>query len=177
MKVNGTSISGDVISKTAGKNELNKDAFLKILTAELQHQDPLNAGNNEAYITQMAQFSSLEQMQNLNSSITQLGNMLTSYFTGQRLLESSMMIGKMAKIQIGSEEFIEGEVKSVKSDAGSIVVIVNDKEYSVDDIIEVYAKPQEEIIYDKPLKDNTDETKILEVDAKPIEISNAPLEV
>lgn len=49
---------------------LDKDAFLKILTSELSNQDPMNTKDSTEYIAQMAQFSSLEQMANLNSTMT-----------------------------------------------------------------------------------------------------------
>ena len=50
---------------------MDKNAFLRILTAELSNQDPTNAKDNStAYVAQMAQFSSLEQMANLNTTLT-----------------------------------------------------------------------------------------------------------
>ncbi|QPW56179.1 FHIPEP family type III secretion protein [Clostridium botulinum] len=50
--------------------EMDKNAFLKILTAELTNQDPMNAKDSTQYISQLAQFSSLEQMANLNSTMS-----------------------------------------------------------------------------------------------------------
>lgn len=59
--------------KTKAKNDLDKDAFLNLLVTQMQHQDPLSPTKNEDFLAQMAQFSSLEQMQNLNkgASISQ----------------------------------------------------------------------------------------------------------
>ena len=50
-------------------NDLDKDAFLRLLTTQLSHQDPLNPMEDREFIAQLAQFSSLEQMQNLNQSV------------------------------------------------------------------------------------------------------------
>ena len=50
--------------------EMDKNAFLKILAAELTNQDPMAAKDSTQYVTQMAQFSSMEQMANLNSTMT-----------------------------------------------------------------------------------------------------------
>lgn len=51
-------------------HEMDKNAFLKILTAELTNQDPSNTKDSTAYVSQLAQFASLEQMSNLNSTMS-----------------------------------------------------------------------------------------------------------
>ncbi|MCL2620102.1 MAG: hypothetical protein FWD97_04115 [Defluviitaleaceae bacterium] len=49
-------------------NELDRNAFLNLLMTQLRHQDPLNPMDDRDFIAQLAQFSSLEQMQSLNST-------------------------------------------------------------------------------------------------------------
>lgn len=51
------------------KNDLDKDAFLKLLTTQLANQDPLNPMEDREFIAQLAQFSSLEQMTAMNKTI------------------------------------------------------------------------------------------------------------
>lgn len=53
-------------------DELGKDSFLKLLTAQLQHQDPLNPMENSEFVAQLAQFSSLEQLQGLSDGMESL---------------------------------------------------------------------------------------------------------
>lgn len=54
-------------------NDLDKDAFLRLLTTQLANQDPLNPVEDREFIAQLAQFSSLEQMQNLNKNMEGFG--------------------------------------------------------------------------------------------------------
>ena len=58
--------------------ELGQDAFLKLLVAQMKHQDPLNPQANEEFIAQLAQFTSLEQLMGVNSSLNDLYAATTS---------------------------------------------------------------------------------------------------
>ncbi len=51
-------------------SDMDKNAFLRILAAELSNQDPMNSKDSTQYVTQMAQFASMEQMTNLNSTMS-----------------------------------------------------------------------------------------------------------
>ncbi len=51
--------------------ELGREAFLQLLTVQLKNQDPMDPVKNEAFVAQLAQFSSLEQLQNINPSLTE----------------------------------------------------------------------------------------------------------
>ena len=59
----------------AVSNELGKDAFLKLLIAQLTNQDPLNPMDDREFIAQMAQFSALEQMTNMNKTLEGMAGM------------------------------------------------------------------------------------------------------
>ncbi|MFW5855934.1 MAG: flagellar hook assembly protein FlgD [Bacillota bacterium] len=88
-------------------DELGKDDFLELLTTELSHQDPLDPMDNKDFISQMAQFSSLEQMNNMNS------NMKDSLKT-QSLSQGSSLVGKTVEtVDSDSGETIEGVVEKV----------------------------------------------------------------
>ena len=52
-----------------GNSELDKMAFLQLLVAQLQHQDPLNPMDDTAFVTQLAQFTQLETLNNISSSM------------------------------------------------------------------------------------------------------------
>jgi len=57
---------------TAASKTMGKDAFLKLLITQLQHQDPLNPADSTEFTSQLAQFSSLEQLSNVNDNLNTL---------------------------------------------------------------------------------------------------------
>ena len=57
------------VEDKTGTSNLGKDAFLQLLVAQLQYQDPLSPQSNEDFVSQLAQFSSLEEMQSMTSSL------------------------------------------------------------------------------------------------------------
>src|SRR5512143_1369392 len=65
----GTSASSTI---AAASKAMGKDAFLKLLITQLQHQDPLNPADSTEFTSQLAQFSSLEQLSNVNDNLTTL---------------------------------------------------------------------------------------------------------
>jgi len=81
---------------TKASNTLSKDAFLKLLVAQLQHQDPTNTQDPNQMVAQMATFSSLEAQQNTNTLLASIQTQNAALYQAQ----SADLIGK--KIQITS---------------------------------------------------------------------------
>jgi flagellar basal-body rod modification protein FlgD len=70
-------------TKTFEENsKLGKDDFLRILTTQLSHQDPSSPLQDKDFIAQMATFSSLEQMTNLNTAFAKFANNQMSQYAG-----------------------------------------------------------------------------------------------
>ena len=61
--------SQEELQRNPEGTQLDKDDFLRLLTVQLRYQDPLNPMQDTDFIAQMAQFSSLEQLQNMNRSL------------------------------------------------------------------------------------------------------------
>lgn len=77
----------------AGK-ETDKDIFLKMLVGQMANQDPFNPQDPTQYITQLAQFSSLEQMMTLNDSMEYLIGVNNGVLVNSALQTASSLIGK-----------------------------------------------------------------------------------
>jgi len=96
QSINNFSSSNTSSSGETGLNKtLDKDAFLKLLIAELQNQNPLEPMNNQDFVAQMAQFTTMEQMTNMTTSLEDfLGNMNATL-----RLQASSVVGKYAVIE------------------------------------------------------------------------------
>jgi flagellar basal-body rod modification protein FlgD len=64
-----SSISQTPATPAVGNSELGKDTFLKLLVAQIRHQDPLNPADGLQFVTQLAQFSELEQVMQMRQDL------------------------------------------------------------------------------------------------------------
>ncbi|MDY0258570.1 MAG: flagellar hook assembly protein FlgD [Desulfovibrio sp.] len=81
------------LSKQKGSS-LDKDSFMLLLVTQFKYQDPLNPMDDKEFIAQMAQFSSLEQLMNLNTSMESL----TTATNNQQMINATSYIGKQVTI-------------------------------------------------------------------------------
>lgn len=137
MKINGIGTSSGVYgsdSQVESNDTLDVNDFLKILTAQLQHMDPLGGSSSDPteYINQMSQFTMLEQMNNLVAS---LDNM--TILSQQQM--SFSLVGKEVSIFDGETRFT-GVVEKVRFREGMAYPVVNGTEYPMGVIEEVGGK-------------------------------------
>jgi flagellar basal-body rod modification protein FlgD len=119
---------------TAG-GDMGKDEFLKILIAQLSHQDPTQPMQDKEFIAQMAQFSSLEQMTNVSNEIKKVAALLEK---GQAV----SLLGKTVEIAAGSQ-IVEGMVDEV-SGGDFPQILVNGLFYDVSQVQRVRRAGTEE---------------------------------
>lgn len=108
-------------ASTGAGQGINKDSFLKLLTTQLRFQDPLSPMTNEDFVAQMAQFSSLEQMQNLTS-----------------LNQQALAVGYLGRTIEGVDQNTKlpwaGEVMGVKIVDGRPVLRLKEREVELKDV-------------------------------------------
>jgi flagellar basal-body rod modification protein FlgD len=107
-----TTSNNSVAYATNSKSDLDKDAFLKLMIAQLQNQDPLEPMDGSDYSAQLAQFSSLEQLQNINDSLNM--SLDANYLLTQSINNTMTagLIGKEVKIAGDTVKF-EGQDNTI----------------------------------------------------------------
>ncbi len=96
---------------------LGKDDFLKLLVAQLQNQDPLNPVKDQEFMSQMAAFSTLEQVTNLASSNERLGETVAAN-------QSIALIGHQVTYTKADGSTAEGEVENVDFSGESFTLTI-----------------------------------------------------
>lgn len=108
-----TVTSGKTGDSTTGASTLGKDSFLQLLVTQMQNQNPLDPQDNSEFVAQLAQFSSLETMQNLSTSVDAIGGMYQS----SQALQASSLVGRSVIVDGGSTN-----VDTTKGMTGTVVV-------------------------------------------------------
>ena len=110
-----------------GTSELGKDAFLQLLVCQMKNQDPLNPQDDTEFVAQLATFSQLEQLQNLNATYEKS--------------QAFSLIGKDVILNVedetGREKQITGKVQYVNASGGSVKLYVGGELYDIDDLYAV----------------------------------------
>ncbi len=131
-----TNLEVDRFNKTLTVNgrkasqELGKDDFLKLLMAQMTHQDPTEPMDNSQFIAQMAQFSSLEQMYNVSSGFNKMASIMQSN-------EAASTLGKVVDLDVEGEK-VSGVVEGFTRGENPQIQ-VNGNFYNMDYVRAVYS--------------------------------------
>lgn len=111
-------------AKSSSENGMDKEAFLQLLVAQMKYQDPLEPTSNTEFVTQYAQFSQVEQLQNM------AGNM--------ELQRASNMVGQHVRVKTvntsGDTNYVEGKVDYVAYENGKAYLSIGGKTYAIGDV-------------------------------------------
>lgn len=126
---NITGVTNSKVEERKAKHELGKDDFLRLLVAQMQNQDPMNPINDTEMIAQMAQFSLLEQMQELSQSFA--------------MNQALQLIGRLVYAEVRQESSgtvipMTGHVDRVLIQNGKVMLGIGEAEVKLEDIKGVY---------------------------------------
>lgn len=123
------------IKPQENSKELDKNAFLELMVAQLNNQDPLNPQENGEFIAQLAQFSSVEGIENLNNTVEAMSTSLQS----SQALQASALVGRTVHIvsdtsYLAPEGEISGSIKLENSTTNLTLNIANGAGVLIDQI-------------------------------------------
>ena len=122
---------------------VDKDAFMRMLVAQLQNQDPMSPQDNQAMVAQLAQFSSLEQMQQLNQNILGLAVLQQTNAVMSQLTQSSALIGQnVTYIDPVTNESRTGVVTKVKLLEGVATLEIDGQDVPLGNVTEILGPPE-----------------------------------
>jgi flagellar basal-body rod modification protein FlgD len=135
-------------SSTDSNSSLDKDAFLQLLVTQMQYQDPLEPTSNTEYMSQLAQFSTVEELQNINDT-----------FTGNRALS---LAGQYVILNVpdsaGNISQVSGLVDYVTISDGKTYFSINDQYYDSDYLDSVVSLDYLEYLTGSTTDTSTEET-------------------
>ncbi|MCA9596128.1 MAG: flagellar hook assembly protein FlgD [Myxococcales bacterium] len=139
--VTGVSSQTSLTSSLTGNQAMGQDAFLKLLVAQLRHQDPLKPQDSSQFVAELAQFSSLEQSMGINDRL----DMLALQNRGLANTQVVSLVGKVATVQ-GNLVTVDGTgvgsqvAFNLASDAEKVTVSIRNQAGEVVRTIDVGAK-------------------------------------
>ena len=143
MQIPGISAYDAISNDTASaSNEMGKDAFMKLLVSQLKNQDPLDPGKAQDSVAQLAQFSSLEQMQELNDNIIGLAVLQQSNALLSQLTSSSALIGKQVEFVDPTDQSHQwGSVDSVRIEDGIATLQIGSQSIPLANVLTIGTPP------------------------------------
>lgn len=102
------------------KQTLGQEDFLKILSVQFQQQDPLKPTDDTAFIAQLAQFTSLEQVSQLRKD--------------QQLLTANAYLGRSVTVQDADGKPVTGLVSAIDSSSKDLALVIGDKSYPLSSV-------------------------------------------
>ncbi len=122
--------TGEQIEYSSAKKVLNQEDFLKLLITQFSTQDPLNPVTDTAFISQMAEFTALENAKETQSEISLIRQQSANQ-------EAISMIGKDVELLSGGDEIIFGRVSKVLIDSDGPKLVVSGHPYALDKVVAV----------------------------------------
>src|SRR3990167_4799196 len=129
-------------STSSLSSEISMENFLTLFVTQLQNQNPLDPTDNTEFMSQLAQFSTLEQAQQQTEYLSDISSIGSASLQLDQISLASTFIGKTIKYSDGSDssssETLSGVVEGVKlEEDGTVSFIIGGESVSISNFIEV----------------------------------------
>lgn len=128
-------------------NELGQSAFLELMITQMNNQDPLSPQDNTEFIAQLAQFSSVEGLERLNSNFEDF----SGTFMSNQALQASSLVGRQVTVPSETTQLFEGGIISgsvnMEASAGDMQVNVYNEAGSLVSNVPLGAQPEGELAF------------------------------
>jgi flagellar basal-body rod modification protein FlgD len=121
-------LASGATTAAAAAPSISQGQFFQLLLAQMQNQDPLQPMNSSDFVTQLSQFSQLQSVQQLNTT-------LNSFVAMQGMSQGAALIGKPVAYDPGNGQLVKGTVDSVAVDnTGAVTLMVGGKSVALNQI-------------------------------------------
>lgn len=135
--ITGVSLMNTTVAASAGRapsNQLGRDAFLKLLVAQLRFQNPLSPTDPTEFMSQTAQFTMVEKLE-------ELAEWAKASSTAQKLATASSLMGREIGYQAPDGSAAQGTVTSARIDADGVRLRVGATEVALDEVTSIGPAP------------------------------------
>lgn len=129
--VTNTASTNSINNAKENKSGMDSDAFLQLLVAEMQNQDPLEPTSNTEWVSQYATFTQVSEIQNIGNDMQ---SMKAQDLVGE------YVIMKVTDAANGESDYVSGQVDYIEYEEGKAFLSINGNRYSIDDLDTVASK-------------------------------------
>lgn len=126
-----SSVGQTTATSTSATKSTSKDQFLKLFLAQLQNQNPLEPMQDRDFLMQLAQFTQVENVEEMTHTLQKLQTLVTS-------TQATALLGKQVlALQEGEAVPVEGKVSAIRFTADGVWLLVDGKMVNVENVVQV----------------------------------------
>lgn len=126
-----SSVGQTTATSTSTTKSTSKDQFLKLFLAQLQNQNPLEPMQDRDFLMQLAQFTQVENVEEMTHTLQKLQTLVTS-------TQATALLGKQVlALQEGEAVPVEGKVSAIRFTADGVWLLVDGKMVNVENVVQV----------------------------------------
>jgi flagellar basal-body rod modification protein FlgD len=133
FSTSGLSLTGNTVTSTPTGAQMTQADFLQLMTTQLQSQDPTQPMDNSQFASELAQFSQLSSMQDIDTNLQSLSSNVSSGIQSSQVLSSANLVGRQVLVPSNTLSYSGSAVNGATNvtTAGDVVVSIADSSGSV----------------------------------------------